>query len=416
MTHYLATSDGIAAIPGGDPEAPPVGVLRGDDVALHRVMLMETSHKRRREEALMRATDLAAQPMDELHVAVAPANDAEGGAWIAVIDRTRMAQHVESFRAAGMNVTALVPAPLLLAEDGAATAELDGVRLVRTREFAAAVEPDLAAMLAPDAIETPFAPAAGAAPLDLLQGDFAPRVRWWRLRWVQAGATLLVLLSLLFAALPAIVQHRRAAQIEAASAAQAMELARRVTGSAVPDAASAAQALSRARATAEGSAVAPRLTLVTEVVGSVPAARVEGLRLGGDGTLFVRLGGPAAAVEQAKTGFRARPGFVTRTEGVEVAIGQRSPQTPEGDAAIAIAARAAETAPAIPAALEAAGLADTATLTSEGPASVIDIPAVSSTTLQPLIARLEASGYRIGELTIDSGRPPSLSAHLKLSK
>lgn len=416
MTHYLATSDGIAALPGGDPQSPPVGVLRGDDVALHRVMLMETSLKRRREEALMRATDLAAQPMDELHVAVAPANDADGGAWIAVIDRTRMAEHVERFRAAGMDVAALVPAPLLLGEDGAAMADLDGMRLVRTAEFAATVEPELAATLAPDAIETPFAPVAGGAPLNLLQGDFAPRVRWWRLRWVQVGAALLLLLSLLFAALPAIVQHRRAAAMEAASDAQAMELARRVTGSPAPDAASAAQALARARQKADGSAVAPRLTLVASVVGAVPAARVEGLRLGEDGTLFVRLGGPAAAVEQAKAGFRASPAFVTRTEGTEVAIGRRTPLTPEADAAIAIAARGAETVPAIPAALEAAGLADIATVTSDGSASVIDIPAVSSTTLLPLIARLEASGYRIGELTIDAGRPPSLSAHLKLSK
>ena len=86
MTILLATEDGVRPLgdAGADPSGATVAVIPGDDVALHHLTLAETDTRARLAEARMRATDLSAQPIEDLHVAVGPA-DADGASWVAVI-------------------------------------------------------------------------------------------------------------------------------------------------------------------------------------------------------------------------------------------------------------------------------------------------------------------------------------------
>ena len=184
MRWLLESADGITGLgtaSGAAAEnAPVVAVIPGADVALHRLLLVETSAARRLEEARMRAVDLAAAPVDDLHVAVGEP-DADGASWIALVDRTAMVAHVDAFTAAGAPPRHMVPAAMLLPEDGGAL--LEGLLLFRNAEIAGAVEPALAAHLSPEAHRHAapfhFTPAADTAiPLDLMQGDFAPHRRW----------------------------------------------------------------------------------------------------------------------------------------------------------------------------------------------------------------------------------------------
>ena len=84
MKLVLETADGVRALGDGEGDSDVLtAVLPGDDIALHRVQLIETGAADRLEEARMRAVDLAARPVEDLHVAVGPA-DMDGASWIAM--------------------------------------------------------------------------------------------------------------------------------------------------------------------------------------------------------------------------------------------------------------------------------------------------------------------------------------------
>lgn len=441
MTMVLATADGLRPL-GETPDeaAVPIAVLPGDDIVLHRLTLLETAPRRRLEEARMRATDLAARPIDELHVAVGPA-DADGASWIAVMDRERMAGHLAVLKASGAEPKHVVPAALLLAppDAGASLAQLEDRVLLRTSEFAGLVEPELAADLlgpawpgrarpladfAPPAPETP--------PLDLMQGEFAPRLRWWRLRSFQIPAALLTLLLLLLLAAPSLIDRARGAATMAAYDEAIVELAATTLGTRPADAAAGAAALAAARREAEGDAVAARLSFAAAALEPLPGARLE--RAATDGNdLRLGLGGGAEAVNQAANGLLAGP-FAARRNGADVVLGERRAGvaandsalsaamlrfvSARSDAAIVTARRARPAKPPAPAelatAFAAVGLGDAA-VTPSATGTTIMVPAARATVLLPLLADLELRGARFSGLVLSRNDDETISARIQVA-
>jgi general secretion pathway protein L len=444
MSLLLATADGVRALCDVDADAPVIGVIPGDDVALHHLKLLESGEAARLEEARMRAVDLAAQPLEDVHVAVGPA-DAEGASWVALIDRTRMAGHLAHFRNHGVEPRHLVPAPLLLdpAEPDGALARLDERVVVRTPELAALVEPDLAPLVAGPAWKGRFyllpdyAPAEPAEPpLDLLQGEFAPRLRWWRLKSFQIPAALLTLLVLLLLAAPALVERARTAAAVRGYDQAVVELAAQTLGRRPPDASAASTALAAARRKAEGGTVAARLSAVAATVETVPGTRIEAVRLQPNGWLRVSLGGPAGAINQVGLSL-AGSAFDTRPDGTDLLMGERRAGRATSDSELAgallrfVEARSdaalvalgkarppigdrAAVAGRLTALLAAAGLAEASVI--PGPAGLaVSIPAARATALLPFIADAERLGLRVSALAISRNADETLNAHLMVS-
>jgi general secretion pathway protein L len=439
MTMLLATDEGVRTLDGADgAEAagpgPTVAVIPGDDVALHRLMLVETESRARLAEARMRATDLAAQPIEDLHVAVGPA-DADGASWVAIIAHDRMAGHLSHLKAAGAAPAHVVPAALLLAPaDGAPSMARFGDRvLLRTEELAGLVEPSLASALTGSSQLGRFLQlgefACGEAPdplpLDLLQGAYAPRRRWWAERRFRIVALLLGLLVATLLAAPLLIERARSAAAVAVSDRAVVELAAQTLGTRPADAEAGAAALAAARRSAEGGALGARLSFATAIIEQVPGASLETVRLTGDGKLLLGLGGPADAINLV--GQRMAGGaFQVQAAGTTITVGDRQAAratndselaqsllrlvTARQDAALAGAARArgAPMKPeAVAAALVAAGLSPPG---SAGPA--IPVPAARATVLLPLIADLELKGARFTTATITRNADQTVSATL----
>lgn len=436
MTILLATEDGVRPLGETDADAPgaTVAVIPGDDVALHRLTLLETEARARLAEARMRATDLAAQPIEDLHVAVGPA-DAEGASWVALIAHDRMAGHLSHLKAAGAEPAHVVPAALLLAPaEGAPSMARFGDRvLLRTADLAGLVEPSLASALTGSSqlgrfLQLgEFAPgeAPDPLPVDLLQGAYAPRRRWWTERSFRVPAILLGLLLLALLAAPFAIQSARNAAAVAVSDRAVVEIAAQTLGSRPADAEAGAAALAAARRSAEGGALGARMSFATAIIEQVPGARLDSARLQPDGTLLLALGGPADAINLV--GQRMAGGaFVAKASGTTVTIGDRQAAratedtplarsmlrlvTARQDAALAGAARARGSpmkAEMVAAALVAAGLAPPG---QTGPQ--IAIPAARATVLVPLIADLEMKGARFTSASFTRNADQTVSASL----
>jgi general secretion pathway protein L len=436
MTILLATEDGVTPLGNADIDGvtATVAVIPGDDIALHRLALVETDTRARLAEARMRATDLSAQPIEDLHVAVGPA-DAEGASWVGLIAHDRMAGHLSHLKAAGAEPAHVVPAALLLAPaDGAPSMARFGDRvLLRTTDLAGLVEPSLAPALTGSSKLGRFLQlgefAPGAAPdplpLDLLQGAYAPRRRWWAERRFRLGAILLGLLVLALLLAPFAIERVRGAAAVAVMDRAVVELAAQTLGTRPADAEAGAAALAAARRAVEGGALGTRLSFATGIIESIPGARLDSARLQPDGSLLLTLGGPTDATNLA--GQRLAGGaFVVRTSGTSAMIGDRQAGratvdtplaramlrlvTARQDAALAGAARArgAPMKPyAVGAALAAAGLAPPG---QAGPS--IAVPAARSTVLLPLIADLETKGARFTGAEITRNADQTVSATL----
>ena len=440
MKLVLETAEGVRPLAdSGEEDGALVGVLPGDDIALHRLVLQETTPADRLEEARMRAIDLAAQPVEDLHVAVGPADD-DGASWVALIDRERMAGHVEHFRAAGALPKHLIPAALLLdAPDSRPSMSRydDEQLLLRTADFAGLVEPGLAPPLTGSAFPPrlpqlpgfePMAPAS--LPIDLLQGDFAPRSKWWKSRRFQIAAALLLLLFLLALAAPALITRARSAAGIAGYDQGVVELAAQTLGQRPANAADAAAALSSARRAAEGAALGARLSFATSAVDAIPGARLEHATLQTDGQLALTLGGPADAVNQLSARLLAGP-FEAEGGGLSVTLGDRRAGIAASetglstamlrfvnarqDAAIVAARKAVPPLPprVVGEAFAAAGLADTKMAPGANGVG-ISVPAARGTVLLPLIADLELKGARFRAADIARNQDATVKAELGL--
>jgi general secretion pathway protein L len=440
MTLLLATEDGILAL--GDAPADASGVtiavIPGDDVALHRLTLLETDARARLAEARMRATDLAAEPIEDLHVAVGPA-DAEGASWVGLIARERMAGHLSHLKASGTAPAHVIPAALLLEPATAAPsmARFGDRVLLRTTDIAGLVEPSLASALtgtsqlgrflqlgefAPGTTPDPL-------PLDLLQGEYAPRRRWWAERRFQIPAALISLLVLALLLAPALIDRARTAAAVAVLDRAVVDLATQTLGSAPADAEAGAKALATARKAAEGGALGARLSFASSIVETIPGARLDSARLQPDGSLLIGLGGPADAIKQV--GQRMAGGaFLATASGTNLTLGDRQAGratkdtalsramlrlvTARQDAALGGAARARGTpmpAEAVRSSLVAAGLA------APGPAGTpIAVPSARSTVLLPLLSDLEMKGARFNAAELTRNADQTISARLGVAQ
>jgi general secretion pathway protein L len=346
-----------------------------------------------------------------------------------------MAGHLSHLKAAGAEPAHVIPAALLLAPaEGAPSMARFGDRvLLRTADLAGLVEPSLASALTGSSqlgrfLQLgEFAPgeAPDPLPVDLLQGAYAPRRRWWSERSFRLPAILLGLLLVALLVAPFAIERARNAAAVAVSDRAVVELAAQTLGTRPADAEAGAAALAAARRSAEGGALGARMTFATAIIEQVPGARLDSARLQPDGTLLLALGGPADAINLV--GQRMAGGaFVARASGPAVTIGDRqaaratvdSPLatsllrlvTARQDAALAGAAKARGgpmKPDAVAAALVAAGLAPPG---QAGPQ--IAVPAARATVLLPLIADLEMKGARFGSASFTRNPDQTISASL----
>jgi general secretion pathway protein L len=195
---------------GGEGEAATVLVVPGEDVAIHWIDLPALAPAQARAAARLIAADISATPVADLHVAVGMPEE-DGRSAMAVISRDRMAALLATASGQGIDPVAMVPEPLLLGrpDAGVALLERDGMAVLRGPELAASAEPDLAAALldgAPvsrvseKAFEAALPDAWEKCPMDLRQGEFAPRRAWLpdgtalrRAGFMLAGALVLMM-------------------------------------------------------------------------------------------------------------------------------------------------------------------------------------------------------------------------------
>ncbi len=186
-----ARGDRLTGVPA-EAADEVIAIAAGAAVALHWLPLPPLAPAQATAAARMVAADLAAAPLDSLHIALGPA-DPDGVRLLAIADRAAVARWLGDLAAAGIDPDRLVPAPMLLPgtddDTGACRFEAGDEWLVRGHRLAFAAEPELAALilgdrsctrLAPGDFEAGLATALAAAPIDLRQGDFA-RPRRWRL-------------------------------------------------------------------------------------------------------------------------------------------------------------------------------------------------------------------------------------------
>ncbi|MFQ3594724.1 MAG: type II secretion system protein GspL [Sphingomonadaceae bacterium] len=434
MTRLLLLTDaaGVTTLADGS-DGPVVGVIPGDDVALHRVILAATG-KARMAEARAMAETLCATPIAEVHLALGP-EDEEGKSWLALADPDRVEAHLARLRASGVEPDALVPAPLLLPEpkaDTAAAARLGNSLLVRRRDLAACLEPPLAEALGAPADPPPFVPAPAPEaelPLDLLQGRFAHRTRWWRDRVFRIAAGVLLGLALLLALVPVVAAQLRAGAAGRFHDEAVVAMASRVLGREVASAAEGAAALQARQAERlQGSVVSRLLPLLAALEGE-PRLDIQLLRFG-NGALEVALGGPPEAVNALAAGMASAP-FAIRQDGETLRIGE--PKAPEATG------RTPSETRFLKARADAAALAGTPAAGGDGPAAdrlarllsdvgvaeppvsstpaggaSVALPAVRSALLLPLLARIEGAGLGFARLEIARNEDSTLAVFMEV--
>lgn len=439
----LADREGLTTLVDGD--GPPVVALPGDDMALHRITLTERSGRARRDELLMKVTDLVAGDPGALHVATGPA-DADGCLWVAVMQADALEAHLARVAAEGVAPAAVVPAALLLPEPSpaeASTAAAAPLVLLRTESLAAAVEPELVPAVAGGADVPPPRPLAellrgrpiarDALPFDLRQGRFAPPVRWWADRRWQVAAAFLALLAVALALVPLLGDRMREQRIVAAYDASTVELAERALGRDLPSADAAAQALAVARRLREGSGIAPRLSFATATLAAEPEALLATVRADPGTPLTLQLEGPADALNAVARALAGGP-FESRQEGRTITLGAARAAVPGESASPAVAEAEARF---ISARADAAFLAQSPARADTGGSGTerlarllaaaglearpdgdgsVAIAAVRSQVLLPLIADIEAAGLRISSLTIERNDDQTLRASLTLQE
>lgn len=213
----IARGAEIAAIPPLEEEGAPervVLVVPGADVAVHWAEIPpHLSSAQAIGAARIMASEVSAQPLGEMHVAIGPPVEDEEERGIALVNAALIADWLARAQALGFDPDHVVPEPLLLLppEEGVALFQRAGLDNIRSHRRAFAAESALTALLIGDqAVETVDAErferdlplALATLAVDLRQGAFAKRRRWqvdWLLvrRLATLGVAILVVTLLI---------------------------------------------------------------------------------------------------------------------------------------------------------------------------------------------------------------------------
>jgi general secretion pathway protein L len=291
-----------------EAEGPVLVAAPADAVALHLVSLPALAPAQALAAARVLAGELSATPVECLHVALGPVR-ADGRRWLALAEAEMVADWVA--RLAGVDVVALVPAPLLLPE-GSRMAR-DGLVLVHEGETAFAAEPALAEMLCPALGILAEVTALGGQEevLDLRQGRFSAVQAWRpeagrlrRLGWLGVAAGI----AWLGAELAGLWQAGRAADAMEARV-RAAAVAVLPPGTLVDD--PVAQVQARLAALGGRGVTGEMAALMTALEGR-PGVAIAGLERGPQG-LSVLLEGGAPGDIAAIAAALGEAGMVTET-------------------------------------------------------------------------------------------------------
>lgn len=296
-----------------------VGIVPGSDVAIHWVDLPDLAEAQAAAAARLMATEVSAERLDNLHVALSAPRAAGEERIMGVVGADRMTAWIAEAQAAGFDPDALVPETLLLEppSEGLVTTQSGPLLLARGPRQAFAVEPELLPLLAADARVTPITadevearlPAVLSAwPLDLRTGVFRKRRRW-RIDWplVRRLAALAAACFLVNAAIQLTLIARYNAdadRAEARTAAIARAALPRNTRVRDPQV-----QLAGRLSTLRGGGIGLTATLggLFEVLRAAPNVEVQALQFDPSGTLRVTLSAVGAGdLTQVRTALETR--------------------------------------------------------------------------------------------------------------
>lgn len=291
---------GIQALQAETPAAPTIVVLvvPGADAVARWLQLPGRNDLQVRAAARLLLED--EQALDEpVHLALG-AVEADGERLVVSVAERRMQAWMDAARLHGLAPDVVIPDHLLLPEpedDGVVVADLGGRLAVRGRRLAFTAEPELAPVILADrvchpvtgaeAVERLLADGVGRWPVDLLQGDFAPRDKALPARRdlirIGALAAALALSPLVLDAAQALRLTLAARTIEHQTAAEAAAVLPR--GVPINDpAVQAAERLQRLELAAGGGPAGLAAQLFRHLQ-RLDQAQVEGLIVSPDGAL-----------------------------------------------------------------------------------------------------------------------------------
>lgn len=290
-----------------DPETErPVGVVAvvpGETVALHWLEVPAgLAPAQAAAAARLMASEVSAQPLELMHVAVGPETEGSELRAVAIVPALAMAGWLGRLQAAGLDPDLVIPEPLLLRPppEGFVRHDRGAVPLYRGPNDAFSIEPELAGLIladAPvaavdaDAFEGGMFEAIARPSVNLRQGAFAKRRRW-KVEWDlvrRLGLLLLAILVVSFAI--QIVSIWRYAY-----AADALEAeANRIAAAAVPG--GGPEALERRLADLGGSGGGYRAlaSAVFAAMQATPNAELSGMTYDRDGSMRLTVMGDSPA-------------------------------------------------------------------------------------------------------------------------
>jgi general secretion pathway protein L len=199
-----------------DPETkrpvPVAAVVPGDTVTVHWLELPAgLAPAQAIAAARLMASEVSAQPLADMHVAVGPEREGHTARAVALVPALAMANWIGRLQEQGLDPDIVLPEPLLLARprEGYVRFDRGAVPIFRGPSDAFSMEAELAeAIVAEAKVETlgeaEFEDGLGAAIADpavnLRQGPFAKRRRW-RIEWKRLRRMALLSLGILLVTL-----------------------------------------------------------------------------------------------------------------------------------------------------------------------------------------------------------------------
>lgn len=290
---WLEIEDGLVTGRGEDFQGPGqtvTAVVPASGVSYRPCALGGLSPAQALAAARLDATEVSLGP--DRHVAVAQAGD-----HYAISDKTKVQAWLAELANRGITASALIPAPSLLPvpETGFVRGALHDETVLRSAETGLAEDGTISPLVVGDApvrtldaaeLEQAIAAAVASPPLDLLQGEFAPRTDWsagsgyWRRMAIFAAIA-----GALTLAIP-LAQWARLSMATASLDEQSATIAALALGerSASDDAIDRLQD-KLADQRGGGAGFLPTLGVVTAAMESIPNVELGTLAFDADGTL-----------------------------------------------------------------------------------------------------------------------------------